>query len=114
MVAGVLIEQFGCASTSARRGHDVLTILASREPIDLVVVDVSGNDDALSTSELIGTLGAGQPPIVALAEANAAPGQGLRFARFAGMVAKPYSPRELYGAMRHALELNSAILAGTA
>src|SRR5260221_11820740 len=81
MVAGVLIEQFGCASTTARRGHDILAILASREPIDLVVVDVSGNDDALSTSELIGTLGAGQPPVVALAGADASPGNSLRFAR---------------------------------
>ena len=32
------------------------------------MVDVSGSDDALTTSELIGTLGAGQPPVVALAD----------------------------------------------
>ena len=114
MVAGVLIEQFGCASLPARRGGDVLALLASREPIDLVVVDVTGNDDALSTSELIGTLGAGQPPVVALAESSAAPKRAFRFARYAGTVAKPYSPRELYGAMRHALEGASTSAAGTA
>ena len=71
MVAGVLIEQFGCAPLAARRGGEVLALLASREPIDLVVVDVTGNDDALTTSELIGTLGAGQPPVVALADMHA-------------------------------------------
>jgi CheY-like chemotaxis protein len=114
MVAGVLIEQFGCASLPARRGGDVLALLASREPIDLVVVDVTGNDDALSTSELIGTLGAGQPPVVALAEANATPRRAFRFARYAGTVAKPYSPRELYGAMRNALEGAATAAAGTA
>jgi CheY-like chemotaxis protein len=115
MVAGVLIEQFGCAALNARRGSEVLSLLASREPIDLVVVDVTGNDDALMTSELIGTLGAGQPPVVALAEPRAAPAQGLRFARLVGTVAKPYSPRELFGAMRSALELRSStIVAGTA
>ena len=114
MVANVLIEQFGCASLPARRGSDVLALLASREPIDLVVVDVTGNDDALSTSELIGTLGAGQPPVMALAEASATPDRAFRFARFAGTVAKPYSPRELYGAMRDALSAAGTAAAGTA
>jgi len=114
MVAGVLIEQFGCASLPARRGGDVLALLASREPIDLVVVDVNGSDDALSTSELLGTLGAGQPPIVALADAGATPSRAFRFARFAGTVAKPYSPRELYGAMHDALETTNSAVAGTA
>ena len=79
-----------------------------------MVVDVTGNDDALSTSELIGTLGAGQPPVVALADMHAPPGEGLRFARLAGTVAKPYSPRELFGAMRSALQSNAAVIAGTA
>jgi CheY-like chemotaxis protein len=114
MVAGVLIEQFGCAPLAARRGGEILALLASRERIDLVVVDVTGNDDALSTSELIGTLGAGQPPVVALADARAAPGEGLRYARLAGTVAKPYSPRELFGAMRSALETTPGVIAGTA
>ena len=113
MVAGVLIEQFGCSGLSARRSGEVLSLLASREPIDLVVVDVNGGDDALTTSELIGTLGAGQPPVVALADMRAAPGRGLRFARLAGTVAKPYSPRELYGAMEHALKART-VVAGTA
>jgi len=114
MVAGVLIEQFGCASLSTRRGADVLRLLASREPIDLVVVDVTAGDDSLNTSELIGALGAGQPPIVALAEMRTAGAPMLRFARLAGTVTKPYSPRELYGAMRSALETSFGIVAGTA
>jgi CheY-like chemotaxis protein len=114
MVAGVLIEQFGCAPLSARRSGEVLSLLASREPIDLVVVDVGGNGEALTTSELIGTLGAGQPPVVALADMQAVPGRGLRFARLAGTVAKPYSPRELFGAMQSALRANVATVAGTA
>jgi CheY-like chemotaxis protein len=116
MVAGVLIDQFGCARLSARRGSDILALLATREPIDLVIVDINaaGGDEALSTSELIGTLGAGQPPVVALADMRAAPGQALRFARLAGTVAKPYSPRELFGAMQSALKAPAAMAAGTA
>jgi CheY-like chemotaxis protein len=116
MVAGVLIDQFGCTRMSARRGGEILALLASREPIDLVVVDVnaSGGDEALSTSELIGTLGTGQPPVVALADMRAAPGQGFRFARLAGTVAKPYSPRELFGAMQAALKTPAAAISGTA
>jgi CheY-like chemotaxis protein len=115
MVAGVLIDQFGCARVSARRSGEVLALLASREPIDLVVVDVTSqtNDDSLSTSELIGTLGAGQPPVVALADMRAAPGRSLRFARLASTVAKPYSPRELFGAMQNALKTPAAV-SGTA
>jgi DNA-binding response OmpR family regulator len=113
MVAGVLLEQFGCAQLSARRGSEVLAILASREPIDLVVVDVNGNDEAMTTSELIGTLGAGQPPVVALADMRAVPGRGLRFARLASTVAKPYSPRELFGAMQSALKVHTTV-SGTA
>jgi CheY-like chemotaxis protein len=114
MVAGVLLEQFGCAPLSARRGSEVLAILASREPIDLVVVDVNvGNDEAMTTSELIGTLGAGQPPVVALADMRVPPGRSLRFARLASTVAKPYSPRELFGAMQTALKAH-AVVSGTA
>ena len=113
MVAGVLIEQFGCSGLSARRSGEVLSLLASREPIDLVVVDVNGGDDALTTSELIGTLGAGQPPVVALADMRAPPGRGLRFAHLASTVAKPYSPRELFGAMQSALRVQPAVV-GTA
>jgi hypothetical protein len=114
MVAGVLIDQFGCARLSARRSGEVLALLASREPIDLVVVDLNGNEEALSTSELIGTLGAGQPPVVALADMRAAPGGSFRFARLAGTVAKPYSPRELFGAMQSALKAKLSPVAGTA
>ena len=75
-----------------------------------MVVDVNGNDEAMTTSELIGTLGAGQPPVVALADMRAVPGRGLRFARLAGTVAKPYSPRELFGAMQTALRTQPALV----
>jgi hypothetical protein len=78
-----------------------------------VVVDITAGDDALNTSDLIGALGTGQPPLVALAERNA-PEPTPRFARLVGTIAKPYSPRELYGAMQRALETPVEAISGTA
>jgi CheY-like chemotaxis protein len=116
MVATVLIEQFGCSSLNAPTGEAVLSLLRTDEEIDLVVIDLSVADmDGIVAVQLIRALGArGALPVVALTSDQAditAP--RARAAGFAGAVAKPYSPRELYAAMRSALG-GAATAAGTA
>jgi CheY-like chemotaxis protein len=106
MVATVLIEQFGCSPLNAPTGEAVLSLLRADEEIDLVVIDLSVADmDGIVAVQLIRALGArGALPVVALTSDHAdiaAP--RARAAGFAGSVAKPYSPRELYAAMRSAL-----------
>lgn len=116
MVATVLIEQFGCSPLNAPSGEAVLALLRADAEIDLVVIDLSMADmDGIVAVQLIRALGArGTLPVVALTNDKAdiaAP--RARAAGFAGAVAKPYSPRELYAAMRHALG-QTATVAGTA
>ena len=106
LVATVLIEQFGCAPVNAATGEAVLALLRAEENIDLVVMDLSVRDmDGIVAVQLIRALGArGTLPVVALTSDRAAmAAPRARAAGFAGSVAKPYSPRELYAAMRSAL-----------
>lgn len=106
MVATVLCQQFGCSPVIAPTGESVLALLRRDTPLDLVVIDLSVPDmDGIVAVQLIRALGTrGALPVVALASdryeiANAR----ARAAGFSGMVVKPYSPRELYGAMQTAL-----------
>lgn len=116
MVATVLIEQFGCSPLNAPTGEAVLSLLRADQEIDLVVIDLSVADmDGIVAVQMIRALGRrGALPVVALTNEQAdiaAP--RARAAGFAGSVAKPYSPRELYTAMRQALG-QAATVAGTA
>jgi CheY-like chemotaxis protein len=116
MVAGVLMEHFGCAPVAARSGAEIMALIADRQGVDVVVIDIdAGDTQSLLASQLIGTVGSrGAPPIVALGDPRAGGADAARFVRFAGTVAKPYSPRELFGALRQALAAPVAVVAGTA
>lgn len=106
MVTTMLVEQFGCAPLPALTGEAALALLRMDEAVDLVVMDLAIPDmDATVAAELIhGLASRGALPIVALAAARAdIAGEPGRVAGFCGAVVKPYSPRELYGAMLAAL-----------
>lgn len=106
MVTTMLVEQFGCAPLPALSGEAALALLRMDEAVDLVVMDLAIPDmDAIVAAELIHALASrGALPIVALAGAKAdIASQRGRAAGFCGAVMKPYSPRELYGAMLAAL-----------
>ncbi|HZP19592.1 MAG TPA: response regulator [Bauldia sp.] len=104
----MLAEQFGTACYAAQSGEGALALLR-RDPIDLVLLDLALPDmDALVALQLIRALGArGAMPVVAIAETAEAGAPG-RAAGFAGTVARPFSPRELYAAMQAALARASA------
>jgi CheY-like chemotaxis protein len=107
LVAMVLCEQFGCSAISAPTGESVLALLRRDTPLDMVVIDLSVSDmDGLVAVQLIRALGSrGALPVIALTNdrAEVAGARG-----FAGVVVKPYSPRELYGAMEAALTRTTA------
>ena len=115
LVAGVLIEQFGCSPISAPTGEATLALLQSDNPVDLVVIDLSVPDmDGMIAVQLIRALGArGALPIIGLAD-HRSPGPNPGSAGLTGTVVKPYSPRELYGAMRVALVGPATVVAGSA
>ncbi len=116
MVAGVLIEHFGCAPITLKTGNDVLSLIARREPVDLIVIDMVADDtDGFVTAQLLRSLGARRaPPVVALTGDREAMPQQMRAAGFAGTVFKPYSPRELYGVMHVALRGTAELMASPA
>lgn len=106
MVASALLEQFGCAAVVTPTGESVLALLGREEPVDLALVDLSLPDmDGIVAVELIRALGArGALPVIALtSDGSEAAAPRARAVGFAETVVKPYSPRELYGAMHRAL-----------
>ena len=106
MIGTILVEQFGCMALPAATGEAMLGLLRQGDPIDLIVVDLALPDmDAFVVAQLIRALGSrGEMPILALVgQHNDLSGSRGRAAGFAGAVQKPYSPRELYGAMQAAL-----------
>ena len=106
MVAAVLCEQFGCSAINAPTGESVLALLRRDTPLDMVVIDLSVSDmDGIVAVQLIRALGTrGALPVVALTGDRAEiAGARARAAGFAGVVVKPYSPRELHSAMQAAL-----------
>lgn len=117
MVATVLCDQFGCTPFNTPSGESVLALLRRDVPLDLVVIDLSVPDmDGIVAVQLIRALGArGALPVVALARDRAEiAGPRARAAGFTGAVVKPYSPRELYGALLAALAKAPAAVAGHA
>jgi CheY-like chemotaxis protein len=111
MVATVLCQQFGCTTLHTPTGESVLALLRRDTPVDMVVIDLSVADmDGIVAVQLIRAMGArGALPVVALAGDRAEVASNrARAAGFSGAVVKPYSPRELYGAMQTALGKTSA------
>ena len=106
LVAGVLIEQFGCAPITVPGMTAAVDLLRRNDDIDLMVADIDANDaESMCLIESVRALGSrGALPIVAVA-ANRAVLADPRAdaAKFAAAVVKPYSPRELYGALHVAL-----------
>lgn len=102
MVTMTLARQFGCAPVVAANGEAALSLLRQDGGIDLVILDMGLSDvEGGVLVQLIRTLGErGAMPILALAEDGRI---GARAAGFSGTVVKPFSPRELYGAMQAAL-----------
>ncbi len=106
LVAGVLIEQFGCSPVTAPSAAVALDLLQRDGGIDLMVADLAMRDiDGICLIERVRALGArGALPIVALAPDRAVLADPRAHAAdFAATVVKPYSPRELYGALHVAL-----------
>ena len=114
MVATMLVEQFGCTWVAAPSGEAALALLRQEAGIDLVIIDLGIADmDGAVAAQLIRALGPhGSMPIIALTSAHAddAAPRG-RAAGFSASLAKPYSPRELYGALQNALA-KSSVAAG--
>ena len=111
-IAIMLCEQFGCAPYAAATGEAALALLR-KDMVDLVMLDCAIPDmDAVAAAQLIRALGArGSMPLIALADkaADLATPRS-RAAGFAGTVVKPYSPRELYGAIQSALARPAATI----
>jgi CheY-like chemotaxis protein len=106
MVAEMLCRQFGCEPLAAPTGEAVLGLLRSETPVDLVLIDLSLADmDGIVAVQLIRALGnRGKLPVIAMAaDKTEVAGNRARGAGFAGVLLKPYSPRELFGAIETAL-----------
>jgi DNA-binding response OmpR family regulator len=105
MVARTLVEHFGCAPLVAPTGEAAISLIRRDDRIDLVVLDLAVPDmDGIVTVQLIRALGwRGAMPIVVIGGDAEVTSKRGRAAGFAGTVRKPYSPRELYGAMHTAL-----------
>lgn len=106
MVASMLCGQFGCKPIVTPTGEAVLGLLRSDTRVDLVLIDLSIADmEGIVAVQLIRAMGTrGALPVVALvADKSEVSSNRARAAGFAAAVVKPYSPRELFGAMQHAL-----------
>jgi DNA-binding response OmpR family regulator len=113
MVAGVLIEQFGGSPVKASTAESILSLVGGGD-LDLVVIDLA-LPDGIVVAQLIRTLSGRPLPVVALKDRHGSvDAPGTRAAGFSGTVVKPYSPRELYGALHVALIGPATAVAGTA
>jgi CheY-like chemotaxis protein len=112
MVAGVLIEHFGCSPVTGASNAAALTRLHREQRVDLVVVDVPADEgDEAADGPLLAMLACrGSVPVIALTHdaASARKTDGIV------SLAKPYSPRELHAAMAKALLGFAAPMLGTA
>lgn len=101
MVATMLAEQFGCAPLAAADDAAIMALFGEDAGIDLVLADISAvGTGGLIVTELVRALGRSRAlPVLALIEADGERANG----DFAATVRKPYSPRELFSAMREAL-----------
>jgi CheY-like chemotaxis protein len=113
MVTVALARQFGCMPVAAAGGEAALSLLRRDGGIDLIVLDMGLADrEGMVLAQLVRTLGErGAMPIVALVSGQRLPGKA---AGISAALRKPYSPRELYGAMRDGLARVSAALSSAA
>jgi CheY-like chemotaxis protein len=112
MVATMLAEQFGCAPFPAADDKAIMALFGDDARIDLILMDDMRGASALVAAELVRALGQRRAlPVLALVEAGArpAPRDGI-----SATLAKPYSPRELFAAMRDALARLPNTLVGNA
>ena len=104
-ITAVLVAQFGCRVHCAGSGEAALALLRG-QAADLIVMDLVVPDmDGLVAIQLIRALaGRRQPPILALTSDGQRTGRlAQRLGGRCEALAKPYSPRELFAAMRSAL-----------
>ncbi|WP_175478352.1 response regulator [Bauldia litoralis] len=102
----MLGQQFGCRVIASRSVEDALALLRQENAVDLVAIDLAIPDmDPYVAAQLVRILDKDSAlPIVAIADAETmTDALGARGACFDQAVAKPYSPRELYGAFETAL-----------
>ncbi len=110
MIATVLIAQFGCEPLTAAGGEAALALIQRDRAIDLILLDLAVPDmDGIVAAQLIRTLGGqGILPIIAVTDdQDRVASPRARTAAFAGIVVKPYSPRELHAAMEAVLALTA-------
>jgi len=101
---GALLDGFGLASEMVATGVEALARILARRP-DVVLLDLSaaGAEGGQTARRLRHLLGPAAPPVIALGSAG-----GLEAGPFAAVVAKPFTPRELYAALTAVLEPNPA------
>lgn len=100
MLLEAILSSFDMEITVAASGTEAVAALADR-PADVVLLDwsLNGETGAEVLEELRRTCGTAMPPVVAVTAASRLPAMdGL-----AGHVAKPFTPRELFGALMSAL-----------
>lgn len=113
MVTVALARQYGCMPVIATSGEAALSLLRRDGGIDLVVLDMGIADrEGIVVAQLIRTLGErGTMPILGLVAGARFPGKAVGVS---AILRKPYSPRELYAAMRDALARVPAALSSDA
>jgi CheY-like chemotaxis protein len=104
MVLTVLTEAFGCWPLAVTNAEAALALVRRDALIDLVVIDLGLPDmDGVVAAQLIHALGR-DLPILGLAPRRSRPRPAKeRAAGLSAVLAKPYSPGELYNAMVAAL-----------
>lgn len=110
LVTLALIEQFGCRPMKVPNGEAVLALLKRDPGVDIVIIDLPlGDMDGITVAQLIRALGTDRSvPIIALADDRSDVAGRSRAAGFASTVKKPFSPSELYAALRSALTRTAA------
>ena len=102
----LLIAQFGGNIVRAATAEELLALVDGEAAIDLVVMELAAPEgDGMAAAQLIRALAAHRAtPVVALVgRRDDGASQRPAAAGFAATVLKPYSPRELYGAIHAAL-----------
>jgi CheY-like chemotaxis protein len=104
MVLTVLVEAFGCWPVPVASAEAALALIRRDGPIDLVVVDLTLPDmDGVVVVQLIRALGRDLPILGLAAKRADLAATRKRAAGLNGLLAKPFSPNELYNAMVSAL-----------
>jgi len=104
MVLTVLVEAFGCWPVPVASAEAALALIRGDGPIDLVVVDLALPDmDGIVVVQLIRALGRDLPILGLAAKRADLASTRKRAAGLNAILAKPFSPNELYNAIVSAL-----------